>query len=188
MQVDRYYLEINSLKSLNQTDSPNQDLTLEKVNPPNIELNKFFYKNIGKNHRWVDRLAWDNLKWISYLENKNVNTYTLKLNNDLVGYFETIQDLSTKSIEIGYFGILDDYIGNKFGSYLLSEAIKICSLSEIVNFAFLGNVTDDILMLVPISKPAKSTSMSSGIFPASHFNSIFLLTMFKTPPFFRPLH
>ena len=126
MQVDRYYLEINSLKSLNQTNSPNQDLTLEKVNPPNIELNKFFYKNIGKNHRWVDRLDWDNLKWISYLENKNVNTYTLKLNNDLVGYFETIQDLSTKSIEIGYFGILDDYIGNKFGSYLLSEAIKIC--------------------------------------------------------------
>tara|TARA_Y100000590_G_scaffold397108_1_gene478401 strand:+ start:146 stop:652 length:507 start_codon:yes stop_codon:yes gene_type:complete len=126
LQVDRYYLEINSLKSLNQTNSPNQDLTLEKVNPPNIELNKFFYKNIGKNHRWVDRLAWDNLKWISYLENKNVNTYTLKLNNDLVGYFETIQDLSTKSIEIGYFGILDDYIGNKFGSYLLSEAIKIC--------------------------------------------------------------
>ena len=126
MQVDRYYLEINSLKSLNQTDSPNQDLNLEKVNPPNIELNKFFYKNIGKNHRWVDRLDWDNLKWISYLENKNVNTYILKLNNDLVGYFETIQDLSTKSIEIGYFGILDDYIGNKFGSYLLSEAIKIC--------------------------------------------------------------
>ena len=126
MQVDRYYLEINSLKSLNQTNSPNQDLTLEKVNPPNIELNKFFYKNIGKNHRWVDRLAWDNLKWISYLENKNVNTYTLKLNNNLVGYFETIQDLSKNSIEIGYFGILDDYIGNKFGSYLLSEAIKIC--------------------------------------------------------------
>ncbi len=126
MQVDRYYLEINSLKSLNQTNSPNQDLTLEKVNPPNIELNKFFYKNIGKNHRWVDRLAWDNLKWISYLENKNVNTYTLKLTNDLVGYFEIIQDLPTKSIEIGYFGILDDYIGNKFGSYLLSEAIKIC--------------------------------------------------------------
>ena len=126
MQIDRYYLEINSLKSLNQTDSPNQDLTLEKVNPPNIELNKFFYKNIGKNHRWVDRLAWDNLKWISYLENKNVNTYTLKLNNDLVGYFETIHDLSTKSIEIAYFGILDDYIGNKFGGYLLSEAIKIC--------------------------------------------------------------
>ena len=126
MKVDRYYLEINSLKNLNQVLSPNQQLILEKVNPPDIELNKFFYKNVGKNHRWIDRLIWDNLKWISYLENKNVHTYKLKLNEDLVGYFEIIDDFPTKITEIAYFGILDSYIGKKFGSYLLSEAIKIC--------------------------------------------------------------
>ena len=85
---------------------PDQNLILEKVNPPNLELNKFFYKNIGKNHRWVDRLVWDNLKWISYLENKNVQTYVLKLNKDLVGYFEIISDKDTNSSEIAYFGIL----------------------------------------------------------------------------------
>ncbi len=126
MQVDRYYLEINSLKSLNQVNSPNNDLTLEKVNPPDIELNKFFYKNVGKKHRWIDRLVWDNLKWISYLENSNVHTYILKLNKDLVGYFEIILDSSVKSSEIAYFGILENYIGKKIGGYLLSEAIKKC--------------------------------------------------------------
>ena len=126
MKVDRYYLEINSLKNLNQVISPDQNLILEKVDPPDIELNKFFYKNVGKNHRWVDRLSWDNLKWMSYLENKNVHTYVLKLNEDLVGYFEVIQDFSTNSSEIAYFGILDDYIGKKFGGYFLSESIKIC--------------------------------------------------------------
>ena len=126
MKVDRYYLEINSLKNLNQVISPDQNLILEKIDPPDIELNKFFYKNVGKNHRWVDRLSWDNFKWMSYLENKNVHTYVLKLNEDLVGYFEVIQDFSTNSSEIAYFGILDDYIGKKFGGYFLSEAIKIC--------------------------------------------------------------
>ncbi len=126
MKVHRYYLEINSLKNLNQVISPDHNLILKKVDPPDIELNKFFYKNVGKNHRWVDRLAWDNLKWTSYLENKNVHTYILKLNEDLVGYFEVIQDFSTSSFEIAYFGILDDYIGKKFGSYFLSEAIKKC--------------------------------------------------------------
>ncbi len=126
MKVDRYYLEINSLKNLNQVISPDQNLILEKIDPPDIELNKFFYKNVGKNHRWVDRLLWDNFKWMSYLENKNVHTYVLKLNEDLVGYFEVIQDFSTNSSEIAYFGILDDYIGKKFGGYFLSEAIKIC--------------------------------------------------------------
>ncbi len=126
MKIDRYYLEINSIKNLNQVKSPEKNLVLEKVEPPNIELNKFFYKNVGKNHRWVDRLVWDNLKWISYLENKNVQTYILKLNKDLVGYFEIIQDFSLNNFEIAYFGILDDYIGKKFGGFLLSEAIKIC--------------------------------------------------------------
>ena len=126
MKVNRYYLEINSLKNLNQVISPDQNLILEKVNPPDIELNKFFYKNVGKNHRWVDRLVWNNLKWMSYLENKNVHTFILKLNEELVGYFEVINDFSTSSSEIAYFGILDDYIGKKFGSYFLSEAIKKC--------------------------------------------------------------
>tara|TARA_B100000427_G_C15414277_1_gene553429 strand:- start:193 stop:693 length:501 start_codon:yes stop_codon:yes gene_type:complete len=126
LKVERYYLEILSLKNLNQVNSPNKDLILEKVNPPDIELNKFFYKNVGKNHRWIDRLSWDNLKWASYLDNNNVLTYVLKLNDELIGYFETIQDLPNKSSEIAYFGILKDFIGNKFGGYLLSEAIKKC--------------------------------------------------------------
>ena len=126
MKVNRYYLEINSLKNLNKVNSPNNNLVLEKVTPPNIELNKFFYKNIGKKHRWIDRLAWDNLKWISYLENENVSTFVLKINEDLIGYFEVILDKSIKSSEIAYFGILDNYLGKKYGGYLLSEAIKLC--------------------------------------------------------------
>ncbi len=124
MRVDRFYLEIDSLDKLNEVNCPNQSLVLEKVNPPDIELNKFFYKNIGKKHKWIDRLAWDNLKWTYYLDNSNVNTYVLKLEEDLVGYFETVKNQSNNSLEIAYFGILDDYIGKKFGGYLLSEAIK----------------------------------------------------------------
>ncbi len=126
MKVDRYYLEIISLKNLREVSSPDQNLFLKKVDPPDIELNKFFYKNVGKRHRWIDRLVWDNLKWTSYLESGSVHTYILKLKEDLVGYFEVIQDQSMKSSELAYFGILDNYIGKKFGGYLLSEAIKKC--------------------------------------------------------------
>ena len=126
MKVNRFYLEIKSLKSLNEVICPNEELILEKVSPPNIEINKFFYKNIGQKHRWVDRLIWDNLKWVSYIENNNVYTYILKLKDDLVGYFEIINDENSKSSEIAYFGILENFIGKKIGGYFLSEAIKIC--------------------------------------------------------------
>ncbi len=124
MKVDRYYLEIKSLKDLNEVDHPNEKLILERVNPPDIEINKFFYKNIGKKYRWVDRLAWDNLKWMNYLENKNVQTYVLKSDKDLIGYFEAIKELSNHNSEIAYFGILEDYMGKKYGGYLLTNAIK----------------------------------------------------------------
>ena len=124
-EIERNYLEISSINDLNDTNFCPEGYRVEFVNPTNFQINKFFYKNIGKKHRWVDRLVWDNLKWTSYLENQNVQTYVLKLNQDFVGYFELIQDSAKKSHEIAYFGIIEDYIGKKFGGYLLSEAIKI---------------------------------------------------------------
>ena len=124
MKVDRYYLEINSIKNLNEVISPKQNLIIEKISPPNIELNKFFYKNIGKKHNWVDRLSWSEEKWINYVSLKNVKTYVLKHKDNLVGFFETIEHQEKNETEIAYFGILEEYQNKKLGSYLLSEAIK----------------------------------------------------------------
>ena len=55
-----------------------------------------------------------------------------------------------------------------------------------VGTIFSLNLTDEIFILVPISVPVKSITISFGIFSAGHFNSIFLLTMFNTPPLFNP--
>ena len=32
--------------------------------PADFQLNKFFYKNVGKKHHWVDRLVWTEKQWI----------------------------------------------------------------------------------------------------------------------------
>ena len=124
-QVERSYLEINSINELLVKNKPFNNLYLEKVNPPDFQLNKFFYKEIGKKHSWTDRLVWNDKKWIDYLENSSVNTYILKRNNELIGFFEQIFDKDKLDCEIAYFGILEEYIGKKLGGYLLSEAIKL---------------------------------------------------------------
>ena len=77
-QVKRSYLEIRSIDELVAKNKPFNDLYLEKVNPPDFQLNKFFYKEIGKNHKWTDRLVWSDQKWINYLKTLGVNTYILK--------------------------------------------------------------------------------------------------------------
>jgi len=124
-QVERRYLEISSINELVEKNKPFNDLYLEKVNPPDFQLNKFFYKEIGKKHRWMDRLVWNDKKWIDYLENPGVSTYILKQKKDFIGYFEQIIDIDKLDCEIAYFGILEEYIGKQLGGYLLSEAIKI---------------------------------------------------------------
>ena len=55
-EVKRNYLEINSLQDLKEGNKPSEDYSLSLIDPINFQLNKFFYKNIGKNHKWVDRL------------------------------------------------------------------------------------------------------------------------------------
>ena len=123
VKVDRNYLEINSIKDLKVSKNPNKNCKITLIDPPDFQLNKFFYKQVGKEHRWIDRLVWDDNKWISYVKNPKVKTYILKDIENLVGYFEIIFDFQKKHSEIAYFGILSEYLGKKYGGYLLSEAI-----------------------------------------------------------------
>ena len=130
-EVKRNYLEINSLEDLNQGSNPSADYSLKLLDPINFQLNKFFYKNIGNKHKWVDRLTWTEEQWIDYVSSKNVKTYVLKYKDDLVGFFELINHQEKKEVEIAYLGILEEYHNKKLGSYLLSEAIKISFKNKI---------------------------------------------------------
>ena len=123
-EVKRNYLEINSIQYLNKVIEPSKDYSLKLLEPINFELNKFFYKNIGKKHKWIDRLVWTEAQWIDYVSNKKVKTFVLKYKDDLAGFFELIFHTEKKEVEIAYLGLLEEFHKKKLGSYLLSEAIK----------------------------------------------------------------
>ena len=123
-EVKRNYLEINSLTDLQESEQPSEDYKVNLIEPTDFQLNKFFYKNIGKKHKWIDRLIWTEEQWIKYVSNKNVKTFVLKNKKDLVGFFELIIHSEKQEVEIAYFGILEEYQNKKLGSFLLSDAIK----------------------------------------------------------------
>ena len=141
-EVKRNYLEINSIKDLKETNQSFDDFSIVLIDPTNFQLNKFFYKNIGKKHKWVDRLIWSEQQWIDYVSNSKVKTYVLKKKDDLVGFFELIFHLENKEVEIAYFGILEEYQNKKLGSFLLSEAIKK-SFNENINRVWLHTCSLD---------------------------------------------
>ena len=123
-EVQRNYLEINSIQDLNEVIEPNRDYSLNLLEPTNFQLNKFFYKNIGKKHKWIDRLVWVDVQWIDYVSSEKVKTYVFKFKDDLAGFFELISHIEKKEVEIAYFGLLEEFQNKKLGSYLLSQAIQ----------------------------------------------------------------
>ena len=122
--IKRNYLEIKSIDALIESTPPKLECSINIVEPDDFQINKFFYKNVGQKHRWIDRLVWPEPDWIKYSSDPKVETYILKVKNDLAGYFELIFHLELQEVEIAYFGLLEEYHNQKLGSYLLSSAIK----------------------------------------------------------------
>ena len=123
-KIYRSYLEIRSLGELKEVKKPAENYSVELADPKDFQLNKFFYKTIGKNCQWIDRLIWTDLNWADYVSNDQLFTHILKDKSEIAGYFELLFNKQSKESEIVYFGILEEYYGKKLGGYLLSEAIK----------------------------------------------------------------
>ena len=123
-KIFRNYLEITSLEDFNETKRPAKNFSVDINNPKDFQLNKFFYKKIGKDCQWIDRLIWTDLTWTKYVSNENLSTYILKDNDQIAGYFELIYDQDSRDAEIAYLGVLEEYLEKKLGGYLLSEAIR----------------------------------------------------------------
>ena len=121
--VERNFLELRDIKKLKFNSSKENKFFIKKIKP-DFQLNKFFYKQVGKKHRWIDRLSWTDEKWINFISNKNLETYVISESDDLIGFFELLYNPDLNETEISYFGLLEEYIGKGIGGYALSEAIK----------------------------------------------------------------
>jgi len=121
--IIRSYLHISSKNDLIKSSCKEKNLEVYLEKKPTTELCKFFYKEVGKEFFWKDRLRWSDQEWLSYINNEFFKLYILKYNNKLAGYYELLYDLKTFSMEIPYFGIFKEFYGKGIGGYLLTDAI-----------------------------------------------------------------
>ena len=72
-KVKRYFLEIKNFSDLAELNLPeNHEVILS--NKKDFQLNKFFYKQVGADHFWRDRLIWTDKEWPKYVSNLNFET------------------------------------------------------------------------------------------------------------------
>jgi len=125
-RVKRYFLEIKDFSNPVELNLPeNYQIILD--DKKDFQLNKFFYKQIGIDHYWRDRLLWSDKEWLKYISNRNLETHILKKKDDLVGYYEQEYHSSSNEVELISMGVLKEFRGLKLGSILLNHAIASSS-------------------------------------------------------------
>jgi len=93
------------------------------VVPPNPGLNRRFYRAVGSQWGWNERLKWSEDDWHHYVHRDALRTWVGQLHGQSVGYFE-LESQDDGNIEIAYFGLLPEFIGRGMGGALLSAATE----------------------------------------------------------------
>lgn len=134
-----YFLEIRDPAQHRIKPNTNANFIIKQQKTPDAKLNRYFYLTVGQHYQWTDRVNWSDQQWQDYVNLANLRTFVAYLNDQAVGYFELqieaiadttnsrasiITDTSPYDIQIAYFGLLPNFIGQQLGGPLLSFAIN----------------------------------------------------------------
>ncbi|WP_404307806.1 GNAT family N-acetyltransferase [Neorhodopirellula lusitana] len=122
MSVSIFHLEMCDPERFEPVPLPSE-WTMTTLRPAQPELNLAFYRDVGANWNWTDRLSWTDATWRDYVDRDAPHTWVARMDDKPVGYFE-LEAQESGSVEIAIFGLLSDFIGQGLGAVLLSAAIQ----------------------------------------------------------------
>jgi GNAT superfamily N-acetyltransferase len=122
-QAVRTFLEMRDRAALRPVRLADAAIRVEQVHgcPPSFW--RYLYTEVGRQYRWVDRLPWSDDDVRSYLSDPAVALWVMWVAGAPAGYFELRRD-DSGSVEIAYFGLLNDFTGRGLGGHLLTEAVE----------------------------------------------------------------
>ncbi len=112
------------------------------VNPPDPDLNRQLYQQVGSMWQWTDRLTWDDHQWNEYVTRSSLNTWVGYWRGERAGYFE-LESQHNGNVEIMYFGLLPEYIGLGLGGIMLTAAIESAWLNPGTRRVWVHTCTND---------------------------------------------
>ena len=121
--ITTYHLEMTDPAALRPKPNPMQGLTIERVQQPSPEFNRFLYTAVGGDWYWTDQLPWTYQQWQEWVDRPEFQTWVAYVLGSPAGYFELIGQ-SGGNVEITSFGLLPAYIGRGLGGHLLTVAIE----------------------------------------------------------------
>ena len=115
-------LEMTDPAQLRPGREPDVVPRLVRAERPSPELSRFFYRTVGGDWYWVDRLGWTRDEWVAWVTAPGHELWTGWVDGVPAGYFEL--DRQDDGVELAYFGLVDGFGGQGLGGWLLTRAIE----------------------------------------------------------------
>lgn len=119
----RYFLEMTAESDLLPSSGEHGNIEIRQQSVPDLELSRHLYDAVGSEYHWTERTPWTDEQWLERLSLENVEMWVAYKHETILGYFELSMD-EEKNVELAYFGLLPQFIGQGIGGYLLTAAIR----------------------------------------------------------------
>lgn len=123
IEVTTWYLQMLSPARLRPKLIEHADLDIRQAQVACPEFSRFLYASVGGLWCWYERLAWSRDRWLTYLNQPEIETWVAYLAGTPAGYVELGQHPSG-DVEIIYFGLLPQFIGQGIGGHLLTVGVQ----------------------------------------------------------------
>jgi GNAT superfamily N-acetyltransferase len=123
VDVTTWSLEMRDRARLNAARPPTRPFDVERTEVVQPELNRFLYAAVGGDWYWIGRLPWTYARWQAWLDRPEVETWVARRGGSPAGYFE-LEQQAGGSVELAYFGLMPQFVGQGLGGHLLTVAIS----------------------------------------------------------------
>lgn len=102
---------------------PRDDLQVLRAEKPPVRFYRYLYDNVGANWLWYERRLLGDEQLAAVVQDPEVEVNVLYAGGVPAGYAELDRRTPTQ-VELAYFGLMPEFIGQRLGSFLLRWAVK----------------------------------------------------------------
>jgi GNAT superfamily N-acetyltransferase len=123
IEVTRTYLEMRDPSELKGPHTDDRRIRVEQLHDCSPSFFRYLYVEVGRNYHWIDRLPWTDEDILAHLSQAETSLWLMTEQGATAGYFE-LRRCEDGSVEIAYFGLLQEFLGRGLGKYLLTRAVR----------------------------------------------------------------
>ncbi|MEM7251243.1 MAG: GNAT family N-acetyltransferase [Pseudomonadota bacterium] len=122
LQVDITYVEMHTAPAHAPRGGPD-GAAIRELQPPSVSFYRYLYNSVGRPWLWYERRLLEDDALAAIIKHPQVVIDVLFVHNNPAGFCEF--DLRRwPELEIAYFGLMPDFIGQGLGPYFLDACIR----------------------------------------------------------------